>query len=103
MRPCAGSRCAAPSTTPSSPAASSSGGGRNESGYDRDWFVAFRKALRARYPDVQLIGADAIEPVLWDFALAMVDDRERCLTAGATAYLTKPVQLSELSRLLRRR
>lgn len=51
-------------------------GGRNESGYDRDWFVAFRKALRARYPDVQLIGADAIEPVLWDFALAMVDDPE---------------------------
>ena len=51
-------------------------GGRNESGYDRDWFIAFRKALRERYPAVQLIGADAIAPVVWDFAWALVDDPE---------------------------
>ncbi|MCX6080463.1 MAG: PAS domain S-box protein [Chloroflexi bacterium] len=66
--------------------------------------------------DIQMPGMDGIEtirrirahplartailPVIAITALAMAGDRERCLQAGANAYLSKPVQLKELSELM---
>jgi CheY-like chemotaxis protein len=35
-------------------------------------------------------------------ALAMPGDRERCLEAGAEAYLSKPVRLAEVLELVKR-
>ena len=62
--------------------------------------------------DIQMPGMDGVEvirrlrahplartaalPVVAVTALAMSGDRERCLAAGANAYLSKPVQLKEL-------
>jgi len=39
-------------------------------------------------------------PIVALTALAMVGDRERCLAAGANAYLSKPVSLRELVSLI---
>jgi PAS domain S-box-containing protein len=66
--------------------------------------------------DIQMPGMDGIEviqrirahpsvrtaalPVIAVTALAMAGDRERCLEAGANAYLSKPVQLKELAEII---
>jgi signal transduction histidine kinase/ActR/RegA family two-component response regulator len=44
----------------------------------------------------------AAVPIIILTAMAMPGDRERCLTAGANEYLTKPVKLSELDQVIRR-
>jgi CheY-like chemotaxis protein len=44
--------------------------------------------------------ATAKIPIITLTALAMPEDRIRCLEAGADAYLSKPLQLAELDRLI---
>jgi CheY-like chemotaxis protein len=41
-------------------------------------------------------------PILAVTAMAMDGDRERCLSAGATDYLTKPVGLRRLEAIITR-
>jgi CheY-like chemotaxis protein len=94
-------------------------------GYDiviaKDGFEAIQRA-RAHKPDlilmdVQMPGMDGLEatrqlrtekdfshtPIIALTALAMSGDRERCLEAGATDYLSKPVSLKELHRVIQER
>jgi CheY-like chemotaxis protein/anti-sigma regulatory factor (Ser/Thr protein kinase) len=64
--------------------------------------------------DIQMPGVDGVEvirqirtdattvrlPIIALTALAMVGDRERCLEAGASAYVSKPFSLRELAALI---
>lgn len=53
------------------------------------------------YQAIQLIRAyDENIPIISVTARAMVGDRERCLAAGAQAYVAKPVDVDELIGLL---
>lgn len=51
-------------------------------------------AEMARVPELKDI------PVVAVTAQAMVGDRERCLKAGAVGYVSKPINVEELTRLL---
>ena len=59
-----------------------------------DGLEAIRR-LRAD-PDASL----AATPIIALTALAMPGDRERCLAAGATDYMTKPVHLGRLVQII---
>ena len=86
--------------------------------YARDGEEAIRKAKETS-PDLILMdiqmpnvnGLEAIRnlrenpsfatmPIIAITALAMVGDRERCLAAGATEYVSKPVNLKGLYELI---
>jgi CheY-like chemotaxis protein len=73
--------------------------------------------VRAKHPDIILMdiqrpGIDGLEatrriraqgfqmPIIALTALAMPGDQERCLAAGATAYLAKPVSLRTIGALV---
>lgn len=51
-------------------------GGWNESGYDRDWFVAFERALAEHHPEVRVAAADDEPHRGWRVAADMVADPE---------------------------
>jgi CheY-like chemotaxis protein len=40
-------------------------------------------------------------PIIALTALAMIGDRERCMAAGATTYVSKPVSLKQLNEIMR--
>lgn len=64
--------------------------------------------------DIQMPGMDGLEamrqirsqerlapiPIIALTALAMKSDRDRCIEAGASEYLTKPVKLSQLAQTI---
>ncbi len=64
--------------------------------------------------DIQMPGMDGLEatrqlradaqtctiPIIAVTALAMADDEQKCLSAGADAYLSKPISLRELHRIV---
>jgi CheY-like chemotaxis protein len=68
--------------------------------------------------DVQMPGVDGLEtlrilrshpeshlaqtPVIMVTAMAISGDRERCLAAGANEYVSKPVYLTQLSKLIQK-
>ena len=84
----------------------------------RDAFTGLDLAKRARpdliLMDIHLPGIDGLEatrrlradaefrtlPIIALTALAMPGDRERCLAAGATDYVTKPVSLKKLAAMI---
>jgi len=45
----------------------------------------------------------AATPIVALTALAMVGDQDRCIEAGATDYMSKPVHLEELAAVIRKR
>jgi PAS domain S-box-containing protein len=86
--------------------------------FDGHQLIAKARALLPRVilVDIQMPGVDGLEatrqlradpatraiPIVAVTALAMPDDRERCLRAGASGYLTKPLALRELRDLVDR-
>jgi len=84
----------------------------------RDAVSGIEQAKRTRpdliLMDIQLPGMDGLEatrrlradsafrtiPIIALTALAMPGDRERCLAAGATDYVTKPVSLKKLAQMI---
>jgi len=100
---------------------SSNVGGSSEM-FDRDQTAeeAIAIALSARpdliLMDVQMPLMDGLEatkqirqitslvkvPIIALTALAMADDRDRCLAAGANEYLTKPIKLKELVTMIQK-
>ncbi len=50
-------------------------GGWNEKGYDTNWYIAFNKVLKARYPYIKLVGADAVHHA-WAIATEMTKNAE---------------------------
>jgi CheY-like chemotaxis protein len=85
----------------------------------RDGAATVQHARQARpdliLMDIQMPGIDGLEttrrlkadealrqtPIIALTALAMPGDRERCLQAGADAYLSKPVPLKQLVNIIR--
>jgi len=80
--------------------------------------AALEEATKAAQPDlilldIQLPGIDGLTvirraraagsavPIVALTALAMPSDRERCLEAGANDYLSKPVRLDDVARVIR--
>ena len=55
-------------------------GGRNEMGFNRDWYIALRAALDQHYPHVKVVAGDTINPFLYSMVDVMVNDPE--LTAS---------------------
>ena len=51
---------------------------------------------------LRAMAAFATTPIIALTALAMPGDRERCLSAGASEYMTKPVSLKDLNELIQR-
>ncbi|NTV64581.1 MAG: response regulator, partial [Oscillochloris sp.] len=49
---------------------------------------------------LRALPAHAVTPIIALTALAMPGDKERCLEAGATAYLTKPVRMRGLAEMI---
>lgn len=49
-------------------------GGWNERGFDADWYIRFNKRLKAKFPDILLVGADAVHKP-WAIATEMTKNQ----------------------------
>ncbi|GAA4801663.1 ricin-type beta-trefoil lectin domain protein [Olivibacter ginsenosidimutans] len=49
-------------------------GGWNERGFDADWYIRFNKRLKAKYPNIRLVGADAVHKP-WAIATEMTKNQ----------------------------
>jgi len=62
------------------------------------WTAPAARRIRAHQDQVV-----AATPIIAITALAMPGDRERCLLAGANEYLSKPIHLDELGKIIEMR
>ncbi|PSL08420.1 F5/8 type C domain-containing protein [Haloactinopolyspora alba] len=93
-------------------------GGWNEAGYDTEWYVKWKRALRAEHPDIELTAADDTPNWNWRVADAMAANPEfgaavdianqhspcghrtrylRCSSTETARDLGKPLWIGELS------
>lgn len=94
-------------------------GGWNERGYNVDWYIKFRKALKERYPHIEFIGGDeccitdlwrivddmyknedfknSIDHVAVHFACGHRSDHKSCFSPEHAQALDKPLWMSENS------
>jgi len=49
-------------------------GGWNERGFDADWYIKFNKRLKAKFPSIKLVGADAVHKP-WAIATEMTKNK----------------------------
>jgi CheY-like chemotaxis protein len=68
---------------------------------EMDGFTATRQIREAEQANAGISSASRL-PIIAMTADAMQGDREKCLAAGMTDYISKPVRMEELQQVLER-